>query len=258
MTQVKLGNKNIPFVYQGNNLLYPNPIKSGLMLWVDFKGLNNNSYNRNKAVNFANNTLNSKLNNFSYTEGSGYKDGLQFDGIDDFISFNDLTINDFEGKEKFTFDFTITFTNSNKRGSIFCLPTALPNDGSKRLLVKVTENKEIAIGRFNGTWKGKKTTPIDKQKVNVVITFEGMEGVDFNVRAYVNGVSWDLSVSPVGASEYYGNPYAHLIIGWQGTNSQPEIAFLKEIIHSAKIYNRILTDQEIQHNYKLEKERWGL
>ena len=29
-------------------------------------------------------------------------------------------------------------------------------------------------------------------------------------------------------------------------------------MNSIKIYNRALTDQEIQHNYKLEKERWGL
>ena len=27
---------------------------------------------------------------------------------------------------------------------------------------------------------------------------------------------------------------------------------------STQVYNRALTDQEIQHNYKLEKERWGL
>ena len=258
MSQVKLGDKNIPFIYQGDELLYPNPVKDGLVLWTDFKGLNNDSYKKQWAENFANDSRNNRLNNFSYTDGSGYNDGLQFDGIDDFVSFNNLTVDNFEGKDKFTFDFTITFTNSNKRGAVFCIPLTLSNDGSRRLMVKVTENKEIAIGRYNGKWKGKKTIPIDKQKVNVVITFEGMEGTDFNVKAYVNGDNWDLSTSPVASSEYYGNPYTYLVIGWQGTNSQPENAFLKEIIHSAKIYDRILTEEEIQHNYKLEKERWGL
>ena len=29
-------------------------------------------------------------------------------------------------------------------------------------------------------------------------------------------------------------------------------------ILSTKAYNRALTDKEVQHNYKLEKERWGL
>ena len=41
MTQVKLGDKNIPFIYQGNELLYPNPVKDGLVLWYDFKGMKN-------------------------------------------------------------------------------------------------------------------------------------------------------------------------------------------------------------------------
>ncbi len=116
MPQVKLGDKNIPFIYQGNELLYPNPTKDNLMLWVDFKGLNNTSYEKQWAKNFADNS-NNKLNNFAYVEGSGYKNGLQFDGVDDFISFNDLTVNNFGGKDKFTFDFTITFTNSNKTWS---------------------------------------------------------------------------------------------------------------------------------------------
>lgn len=239
-------------------MVYPSPIKNGLMLWVDFKSYTNTTVTKQFPVNLSNNTKNGKLNNFAYSDGSGYNDGLQFDGIDDYINFNDLTVDNFGEKDKFTFDFTITFTNSNKRGAVFCVPMTLPNDGSKRLMVKVTENKEIAIGRYNGTWKGKKTLPINKQKVNVVLTFENMEGTDFNVNAYVNGINFDLSTGSVSSSEYYGNPYSNLVIGWQGTNSQPENAFLKEIIHSAKIYERILTPQEINYNYMVEKERWRL
>ena len=258
MTQVKLGDKNIPFIYQGNKLLYPNPIKDSLMLWVDFKGLNNASYEKQWAENFADNSNNNKLNNFAYAEGSGYKNGLQFDGVDDFISFNDLTVDDFGGMDKFTFDFTITFTNSNKRGAIFCLPLTDPNDGSRRFSVKVTENKEIAIGRFNGVWKGKKTVPINKETVNVIITFENMKDEDFNLKVYVDGVEFEISTGYIALGEYYGYPYTYLTIGWQGSGSMAEYAFLKEIIHSAKIYNRVLNEQEIQHNYNLEKERWGL
>lgn len=258
MTQVKLGDKNIPFIYQGSELLYPNPIKDNLMMWVDFKGLNNSSYEKQWIENFADNSTNNRLNNFDYEEGSGYKNGLQFDGVDDLIFFHDLTIDDFGGKEKFTFDFTITFTNSNKRGAIFTLPLTQPNDGSRRLLVKVNENKEITVGRYNGDWKGKKTMPINKETVNVTLTFENMEDEDFNLNVYIDGVKNELNTDYVSTSEYYGNPYAYLVLGWQGTNTQGENAFLKEIIHSAKIYDRVLNEQEIQHNYELEKERWGL
>ncbi|MGU3490528.1 LamG-like jellyroll fold domain-containing protein [Staphylococcus saprophyticus] len=258
MTQVKLGDKSIPFIYQGDKLLYPNPVKDGLLLWTDFKGLNNESYEKQWAENFADGSRNNKLNNFAYSSGSGYNNGLQFDGIDDFVGFNDLTTKKFEGKDKFTFDFTITFTNSNKGGAVFCLPMSPRDDGSKRLIVKVTEDKEIVIGLFDGLWKAKKTIPIDKQKVNVVITFDGMVGKDFNVKIYVNGVILEEVTNSVEMSEYYGHSYNYLVIGWQGTNAIPENAFLKEVIHSAKIYDKVLNDQEIQHNYQLEKERWGL
>ena len=258
MTQVKLGDKNIPFIYQGNELLYPNPVKDDLILWVDFKGLHNTSYERQWVENFADNSNNNRLNNFDYSEGSGYKNGLHFDGIDDFISFNDLTFDDFRGMDKFTFDFTITFTNSNKRGAIFSLPLSERIDGSRRLLVKVNENKEITVGRYNGVWKGKKTMPINKETVNVILTFENMEDEDFNLNVYIDGVKLELNTDLIVTSEYYGNPYTYLVLGWQGTNTQGENAFLKEIIHSTKIYNRVLNEQEIQHNYNLEKERWGL
>ncbi len=99
--------------------------------------------------------------------------------------------------------------------------------------------------------------PINKETVNVIITFKNMESEDFDLVVYVDGVEFEMTNS-VSSSEYYGNPYTYLTLGWQGTNTMPENAFLKEIIHSAKIYNRVLSEQEIQHNYKLEKERWGL
>lgn len=239
-------------------MVYPNPVRNGLMLWFDSKSYENNNAQKQIARNLVTNSKTGKLNNFAYTDGSGYKDGVQFDGVDDFISFSDITVDNFTNKERFTFEFTITFTNSNKRGAVFCVPMTLQNDGSKRLMVKVTENREVAIGRYNGAWKGKKTLPVTKDKVNVALTFEDMESSDFILNAYVNGKPFDLTSGSVASSEYYGNPYSHLVIGWQGTNSQPENAYLKEIIHSARIYDRVLSSQEILNNYLVEKERWEL
>ncbi|MDW3979348.1 hypothetical protein QI314_03325 [Staphylococcus saprophyticus] len=258
MSQVKLGDKNIPFIYQGNELLYPNPIKDGLILWTDFKALDNNYFNKQYAENFVDNSTNNRLYNFAYKVGSGYSNGLQFDGVDDFLEFSNIGVDKFEGKDKFTFDFTISFTNSNKTGAVYCLPVSSREDGSRRLAVKVTENKEIAIGRFNGSWVGKKTAPITKERVNIVITFEGMEGDDFTAKSYIDGVPIEMVSNGISLGEYYGYPYNYLVMGQHGTNSQLEYSFLKEIIHSSKIYNRVLTKQELEHNYQLEKERWGL
>ncbi|RYD13615.1 LamG-like jellyroll fold domain-containing protein [Staphylococcus equorum] len=262
MTNVKLGDKNIPFIYQGTEVLYPNPIKDGLVLWSDFKGLNNTSYEKQYVENFADGSRNNnKLNNFDYSDSSGYNDGLQFDGVDDFVEYSSIGLDKFEGKDKFTFDFTISFTNSNKKGTVFMLPMSSYLDGSRRLLIKVTENKEIAIGRYNGSWVGKKTVPIGKEKVNIVITFEGfesMEGDDFTAKSYIDEVPIEMISNDIPTSDYYGYTNENLVIGYHGTDSQLEYSFLKGIIHSAKIYDRVLNEQEIQHNYQLEKERWGL
>ena len=35
---IKLGNKDMSFVYKGNELVYPNPVQDGLVLWYDFSG----------------------------------------------------------------------------------------------------------------------------------------------------------------------------------------------------------------------------
>lgn len=258
MSQVKLGDKKIPFIYQGNELLYPNPIKDGLVLWTDFKGLDNNYFNKQYAENFVDNSTNNRLNNFAYKVGSGYSNGLQFDGVDDFLEFSNIGVDKFEGKDKFTFDFTISFTNSNKTGTVYCLPMSPRDDGSRRLTVKVTDNKEIVIGMFKGSWVGKKTVPIAKERVNIVITFEGMEGDDFTAKPYIDGEPIEMISNDISIGKYYGYPYHHLVIGWHGTDAHSEYSYFKEIIHSAKIYDRVLTKQEVQHNYKLEKERWGL
>src|SRR5699024_1415249 len=87
MTQVKLGDKNIPFIYQGNELLYPNPVKDGLVLWYDFKGMKNSDVSKNVVKDLSNRkNNNAQVENFAYSSGSGYGNkGLKFDGIDDRI-----------------------------------------------------------------------------------------------------------------------------------------------------------------------------
>src|SRR5699024_11304550 len=85
MSQVKLGEKNIPFIYQGNELLYPNPVKDGLVLYYDFKGMKNSDVTKGVAKDLTKNILNGSLKNFNYTEASGYKDGLLLDGVDDYV-----------------------------------------------------------------------------------------------------------------------------------------------------------------------------
>src|SRR5699024_6138134 len=87
MSQIKLGDKNIPFIYQGNELLYPNPVKDGLILYYDMKAMSNNSETKNILKDLSGKNSDAELKNFNYTSESGYSNkGLKFDGVDDYIN----------------------------------------------------------------------------------------------------------------------------------------------------------------------------
>jgi hypothetical protein len=85
---IEIGNKKIDFVYQGDNLIYPNyPARENLILHYDFSGMKNSDVTKAIARDLSGNGNNGELQNFAYTDESGYLDNtLIFDGIDDFIT----------------------------------------------------------------------------------------------------------------------------------------------------------------------------
>ena len=93
--KMKFGSKDIPFVYKGDKLVYPNPIKDGLLLWYDFKGMRNTDTNKEVAKDLSGNGNDGTLTNFNFTEGSGYKDNtLIFDGVDDNLTIPELELDE--------------------------------------------------------------------------------------------------------------------------------------------------------------------
>lgn len=84
--ELRLGENNPAFIYEGDELVYPNPIKDGLVLWYDFSGRTNDDAQRDVAEDLSGNGNHGILNNFNFTAESGYEnDGLKFDGVDDLI-----------------------------------------------------------------------------------------------------------------------------------------------------------------------------
>ena len=93
--KMKFGSKDIPFVYKGDKLVYPNPIKDGLLLWYDFKGMRNTDTNKEVAKDLSGNGNDGTLTNFNFTEESGYKDNtLVFDGVDDKLVIPELDLDE--------------------------------------------------------------------------------------------------------------------------------------------------------------------
>lgn len=83
---MELGELNVPFIRQGDQVIHPNPIRDGLVLWYDFSGMDNSFSNKDIAEDLSGNGNHGTLQNFNYTAESGYdKTGLLFDGVDDYI-----------------------------------------------------------------------------------------------------------------------------------------------------------------------------
>lgn len=242
MSQVKIGDKNIPFIYQGSQLIYPTPVKDGLVLWYDFKGVTNNNRWRTYPRDLSGNGLNGSLYNSAYnTESSGYNDGLYFDGVDDFVSVSQNPLA-YQGKDKqeWTVSILVTIkdvyiTNALLRGINRGLEVRKLGDGNKAL--NFIANTSLLY------LYSKSTIPVNK-KCHITYSYNYVEKKN---RVYINGVL----DSELVVDDSDSKP--------DGMLNTIELSLQRNnAIHSLQIYNRTLTDQEIKNNYKLEKERWGL
>ncbi|WP_239748322.1 LamG domain-containing protein [Mammaliicoccus sp. A-M2] len=247
MSQVKLGDKNIPFIYQGNELLYPNPVKDGLVLWYDFKGMKNSDVSKNVAKDLSGNGNDGTTINFAYTSDSGYNNGLKFDGIDDFIEVKSPNLLN-NIKDEITISITLEFSD---------------NTGSWRWLLSNTSDASATGGygvAFNPSssstlsfrWGGQVlySRYLPKKGDSVCLHFSGSV-LQKTLNIYNNGSKIDTTTLTGTPKDTKNN----LLIGKSAYNNSETLnAFIK----SVKVYNRCLTDQEIQSDYKLEKERWGL
>lgn len=272
MSQVKLGDKNIPFIYQGSELLYPNPVKDGLVLWYDFKGMKNSDASKNVARDLSGKGNNGTLQNFAYTSGSGYKNkGLKFDGIDDrltpIIKHPDNTVGTLDMKkinngQKFSVEMTLKMTEELITQ---CSEIFMTNRTYGRFWLQFVKDSAIS-NEFVIT----ASTYYGTEGSRSVLTYSKIEGYKYGdefhlcvtldkndkIKLYVNGVKKgeqplnDIIITTPQETEL-------LTFLGQGTTGAYYRRFDHEL-YSVKVYDRVLTDQEIQHNYKLEKERWGL
>ena len=238
MTRVKLGDKNIPFIYQGSELLYPNPVKDGLVLWYDFKGMTNNDVSKDVAKDLSGNGNNGTLQNFAYTSGSGYNEGLKFDGVDDNLTVSKATsIRTIEMTLSFSNNITgdkILFHGNHALDYFYITPEAH----------FVMRNRRKSTGGYQLKTVVNKTET-DFSKIKHITLIQD----NFKCAVYVNGVS-------LGAISNFSEEAIDfkLVNIFNYNNSKS----LNDKLYSIKVYDRMLTDQEIQYNYNLEKERWGL
>lgn len=246
MTQVKLGDKNIPFIYQGSNLLYPNPVKDGLVLWYDFKGMKNSDVSKGVARDLSGNGNNGTLQNFAYNNESGYNNGLNLDGVDDRVLVSNnpsiTTLN-----SEVTVEMSIIFKESPEfwRWLIGNVTDSTGSTGYALAFSPTSSQRLTFIA--GGTALTTGYQPSENEKMHLVGRIDSSNNVSLTINGTV--------VKTTKAIKSMANSSLPVTIGRVSYYPSPH---LKSNILSTKIYNRALTDQEIQHNYKIEKERWGL
>lgn len=233
----KLGDTDIPFVFRGDEMMYPNYIKDGLILHYDFSGMTNTDASRGIATDLSGNGNHGTLQNFNYTAESGYdKNKLLFDGVDDYVGV-DVSISDF------TITFSLELSGTDDQFffggdvSTFYLRRYL---GDRLHASVYTDNQKTiqSLGVF------KNTGETEKNSVGLVLDSQRLK-----VGLIHNGIiiqEEDLTSSTI--------PFTLKTLGQWGSDSRR----FSGSIFSASFYNRPLTSEEVAHNYAIEKERFGI
>lgn len=234
--ELRVGDGKPAFIYEGNALVYPNPVKDGLVLWYDFSGRTNTDGQRGIAEDLSGNGNHGTLQNFNFTPESGYdKNKLLFDGVDDYIA----TV----PPASTNLTWSVTFTPTFKGEDSF-----LMSSQQSAFYLKLDLNGRVAVSARGVD------SPIDY--VSVIETETGKTyTIDFvhkdgEYRVYANS-----QLVGKSAKSMLGQVYGLRNIG-RYTAASPR-NFLGEI-HSVKVYDKVLTAEEIAHNYAIEKERFGI
>lgn len=243
--ELRVGDSKPAFIYEGNEIVYPNPVKDGLVLWYDFSGRTNADGQRGIAEDLSGNGNHGTLQNFNFTPESGYdKNKLLFDGVDDRIENNTISW----GQQSISASFVFKLNSlDNYLISIMQMGT-----GTGRLWLRFTRTSlslNTYWGQSGSDYSISKyyaspptdfvfyiTIVVDRENNNQTLYLNGesvgsmdiplSKGID-----WVNTISFGLNHSYFPIDGYY---------------------------RDAKFYNRPLTPEEIQHNYAIEKERFGI
>lgn len=196
-------------------------IRDGLIGYYTGRGRSNTDENKNILPDLSGNGNDLENKNFAYTPESGYGDGyIQYDGVDDFSSVVKAMTN---------IDFTILFTISDVElltgnswsGLIYGSSYYL---GINKGICFSSENRYIMNGNVSNT--------------NFNISNKGKE--IFVVGCFNGGKE---------------NKVIGITLG--SINNSPIYA-CKQKIYDVLIYNRELTEEEVQHNYKASLQYNGM
>ena len=243
---MNIGDMGVPFIYQGEELIYPEYVKDGLVLHYDFSGMTNNDVSKDIARDLSGNGNHGTLQNFNFTPESGYdKNKLLSDGTDDVVRtttnetlniVGDLTVEiTIECKET-TSDWRWFVGNSQNSSHLTGFS----------LYQQPVYPHGLAFGYRGTLLKDSNYTVEEGKKYHLLGTSE-----DGLLKFYING---QLIISRQAVAES-DNSFRDLSFMRATYYASPHF---KGGVGSTRIYNKALTTEEVAHNYAIEKERFGI
>ena len=224
----------------------PDYVKNGLILHLD--GINNTG-NGHSNTSTIWKDLSGNNNNGTVTGATWGNTGLSFDGIDDWVPIKELNYNQFtleavfEPKDVLNYEYQYIICNLEVGGYGIAL-----NTGNKNLFgISYNTNivdYELLLSQNDINLNVKNT---------LTYTNDGKEH-----KLYLNG---NLINSKVDGNRVLGFPNDNTIMAL-GTNPSGStnvgLESFNGTIYSARMYNRVLTKQEIKNNYEIDKSRFGM
>lgn len=239
--ELRIGANKPAFIYEGNELVYPAPVRDGLVLWYDFSGRTNGDAERGVAEDLSGNGNHGTLQNFNYTAESGYdKNKLLFDGVDDYItSKNKISARSME----------VTLKVSERTETYSTIMSTFNGDGNGGFIF-YNYNPYIRIVTTDGQFT---TTGLNVGDfVTLTIVFTEEECI-----LYFDGELVE-SFPFVGYQPEQSNPNSGMQGIMVGRYYSRNIYMSKDEFYSVRAYEKALTPSEIAHNYAIEKERFGI
>lgn len=225
------------FSLNGSYLKSPNPTREGLLLYLDTRGKTNVDTHKDILLNMHKPTTHTQLANYNYSADSGYTNqGIQFDGLDDYITYR-LP----QQLASLTLEFVTQLAPTIDYQTILQI-----GDPYKWLLrysngqLQIVQDAQVIT-----------SSPIVSQslgtKVHIVLILTNSNCI-IKINDTILLSSTGLTLGSLGEANDL------LCIGAE----IPNRAFMQGTLYSLRLYNKILTDQDITTNYLLEKARWNL